>query len=202
MTGNLQYQTVTPQLKNVLAGLMAEPLFNVFCLVGGTSLSLRLGHRMSADIDLFTNEPYGSLDFDTFETYFKDKYPYYDRPDKSGIVGFGRSYFIGDSAENNIKVDLYYYDEITDPFDKIDNIRFASLYDVVAMKVDVVSRNGRKKDFWDLHELLETFTIAEMLEMHQKRFVYTHDRESIIKNFTDFNKADEEMDPVCLKGKI
>ncbi|GHV20994.1 hypothetical protein FACS1894174_03750 [Bacteroidia bacterium] len=41
-----------------------------------------------------------------------------------------------------------------------------------------------------------------MLEMHQERFEYTHDRESIIKNFTDFRKADEEIDPICLKGKI
>lgn len=198
----LHYKTVTPRLKQTLIQLMNSPVFEPFCLVGGTSLSLRLGHRMSVDIDLFSNAPYGSLDFDVFEKFFKDNYPYYSRPDSTDIVGFGRSYYMGESSEDNIKVDLYYHDEIKDPFDLIDGIRIASLKDVVAMKVDVISRGGRKKDFWDLHELLDTFSIQEMLEIHQQRFEYTHDRNQIIDNFTNFEIADENIDPICLKGKI
>jgi len=31
-----------------------EKLFDTFYLVGGTALSLQIGHRKSADIDLFT----------------------------------------------------------------------------------------------------------------------------------------------------
>ncbi len=128
----LHYETVTPQLQKALIDLMSNSLFNPFCLVGGTSLSLRLGHRMSVDIDLFTNAPYGSLDFNTFEDFFKENYPYYSRPDKSDIVGFGRSYYIGNSKDDNIKVDLYYHDEIIEPVDLIDGIRIASLNDIIA----------------------------------------------------------------------
>ena len=40
------------------------------------------------------------------------------------------------------------------------------------MKVDVISRGGRKKDFWDLHELLETNTIVNMLELHRQRYPF------------------------------
>ena len=69
------------------------------------------------------------------------------------------------------------------------------------MKVDVVSRIGRKKDFWDLHELLNTYTINEMLELHKKRYEYTHDRNQIIKNFTNFSLADKDISPICLMGK-
>ena len=198
----LHYETVTPQLQKVLVELMNSSLFNPFCLVGGTSLSLRLGHRISVDIDLFTNAPYGSLDFNTFENFFEENYSYYSRPDKTDIVGFGRSYYIGNSEKDNIKVDLYYHDEIIEPFDSIDGIRIANLNDVVAMKVDVISRGGRKKDFWDLHELLETFSISEMLEIHRLHFEYTHDREQIKNNFINFEIADEMIDPICLKGKI
>jgi len=198
----LHYETVTPQLQRLLIDLMLNSLFDPFCLVGGTSLSLRLGHRMSVDIDLFTNAPYGSLDFKTFEDFFEKNYPYYSRPDKTDIVGFGRSYYIGNSEDDNIKVDLYYHDEIIEPFDLIDGIRIANLNDVIAMKVDVISRGGRKKDFWDLHELLEMFSIPEMLEIHRQHFEYTHDRAHIINNFTNFEIADEEIDPICLKGKI
>lgn len=197
----LHYETVTPLLKKILNEIMKEPVFAPFCLVGGTSLSLRLGHRKSIDIDLFTNASYGSLDFSVYENFFQNNYKYYDCTDKTDIVGFGRSYYIGESEDNNIKVDLFYHDEIINPCDIIDGIRIASLADVTAMKVDVVSRGGRKKDFWDLHELLNTYTIPEMLELHKKRYEYTHDREQIIANFVDFSSADKDIDPICLKGK-
>lgn len=63
----LYYQTVTELLKTTLVQLMQATAFNGFRLVGGTALSLQLGHRISVDIDLFTDRPYGSLDFDALE---------------------------------------------------------------------------------------------------------------------------------------
>jgi hypothetical protein len=32
------------------------------------------------------------------------------------------------------------------------------------MKLDAISRGGRKKDFWDLSEILETHSFDELLE--------------------------------------
>lgn len=201
MAIKLYYETVTPLLREVLNDIMANPIFEPFYLVGGTSLSLRLGHRISVDIDLFTNATYGSLDFSVYEKFFRENYPYYYCTDKTDLVGFGRSYYVGKSEDNNIKVDLYYHDEIIDSCDTIDNIRIASLEDVVAMKVDVVSRGGRKKDFWDLHELLNSYSIPQMLDVHQLRHEYTHDRQQVISSFTDFSFADGDINPICLKGK-
>lgn len=197
----MHYETVTPLLRKVLNDIMTNPIFEPFYLVGGTSLSLRLGHRMSVDIDLFTNAVYGSLDFSVYEKFFQENYSYYYCTDTTDLVGFGRSYYVGESEDENIKVDLYYHDEIIDTCDIIDNIRITSLDDVVAMKVDVVSRGGRKKDFWDLHELLDTYSIPQMLELHQQRHEYTHDRDQIIANFTDFTSAVKDIDPICLKEK-
>jgi hypothetical protein len=36
----------------------------------------------------------------------------------------------------------------------------------MAMKIDIVARGGRKKDFWDLHELLNQYTVSQMLSLH------------------------------------
>jgi len=199
---NLHDETVTPRLIEILNDLMVNPLFNPFRLVGGTSLSLRLGHRRSVDIDLFTDAPYGSLDFDAFESFFRNKYPYYDCADLTNIVSFGRSYYLGNSETDCVKVDLYYHEEMIDPCEILEGIRMASLEDITAMKIDVVWRGGRKKDFWDLHELLNRYSIDDMLEFHKVRYEYTHDREQILTGFVDFTAADEEMDPICLKGKI
>jgi len=92
-------------------------------------------------------------------------------------------------------------EEFNVPCDVIDGIRIASLADVTAMKVDVISRIGRKKDFWDLHELLNTYTIVDMIELHNQRFGFTHDRKLLITNFSNFSSADEDFDPICLKNK-
>ena len=67
----LQWNTVAPILKNVLNDIIAEQIFNPFRLVGGTSLSLQLGHRMSIDIDLFTDADYGSIDFKAIRAFFE-----------------------------------------------------------------------------------------------------------------------------------
>lgn len=199
---SLYYNTITPQLKSVLNDLMQCDLFLPFRLVGGTSLSLRLGHRTSVDIDLFTNATYRSLDFKIYEDFLRRKYPYFYSPDKTNIIGFGKSYYIGNSEEDNIKLDLYYHNELSEEIEIMDGIRMATIDDVVAMKVDVVSRLGRKKDFWDLHELLHKFSLEDMLKIHEQRFEFTHNRKEIIHNFTDFSLADEDFGPICLKGKI
>jgi predicted nucleotidyltransferase component of viral defense system len=49
----LQTQTVIPELLELLRKLMNEKLFDNYFLVGGTALSLQIGHRNSIDIDMF-----------------------------------------------------------------------------------------------------------------------------------------------------
>ena len=62
----MYFNTIEEQLKSALYLLMKEPLFAPFRLVGGTSLSLQLGHRRSIDIDLFTDAPYDTISFDGY----------------------------------------------------------------------------------------------------------------------------------------
>ena len=57
----LYFDAVSELLWSSLQKLMNAEEFDSFSLVGGTSLSLRLGHRESVDIDLFTDAEYGSL---------------------------------------------------------------------------------------------------------------------------------------------
>lgn len=54
----LHYETVSPHLLNVLKKIQQLPEVSAFRLVGGTSLSLQMGHRTSVDIDLFTDKSF------------------------------------------------------------------------------------------------------------------------------------------------
>ena len=200
MPKKLHYNTVSPLLRDILSQLMAQPEFTPFCLVGGTSLSLQLGHRVSIDIDLFTDAPYGSLDFHAIQSKLRDMFPYC-QGDCGDIVGMGSSYVIGNSAYDSIKLDLFYTDPFIRPIKTIDNIRIASIEDIIAMKLDVIGRNGRKKDFWDLHELHDKYTIAEMLTLYAERYPYNHTQEELLLGLTNFSLADTDPDPNCLRSK-
>ncbi|MCD6010170.1 MAG: nucleotidyl transferase AbiEii/AbiGii toxin family protein [Flavipsychrobacter sp.] len=201
MAGSLHWNTVTPLLRSGLEQLMAEPLFDEFRLVGGTSLSLQMGHRMSIDIDLFTDAEYGSIDFHKIDSYLRNTFPYVSPAKLLEPVAMGTSYIFGVTAEESIKLDIYYTDSFIFPMLNIEGIRLASKEEIIAMKIEVVQRGGRKKDFWDLHALLDEYTIQQMIEMHEKRYPYSHDRALIEHNVIDFISADKDFDPVCLLGK-
>ena len=197
----LQYRTVKPILRSTLERLMRIDEFRPFRLVGGTSLSLRYGHRISDDIDLFTDAEYGSIDFHLLQEILRREFPYC-QGDCGKIVSFGTSYLVGNSKEDNVKLDLFYTDPFIRPMDQIESIRMASLDDIVAMKMDIISRGGRKKDFWDLHILRNKYTIEQMLSLYKERYPYGATDEECIAGLTNFSVADSDPDPTCLLGKI
>lgn len=201
MENKLYYNTVTTLLLKVLKTLMAAKEFNPFRLVGGTALSLYRGHRESVDIDLFTDAKYGSIDFEVIDTFLRSTYPYVDT-NSYNVIGMGKSYYVGQNKDECIKLDIFYSTEkFIDEIQLIDDIRFATIEEIIAMKIDVVSRGGRKKDFWDIHELKDNYSFEKMLALHEKRHSYTHDKELIKNNFSDFTIADQDFDPICLREK-
>lgn len=146
---------------------MSYDVFANFRLVDGTALSLHRGHRMSIDIDLFTDADYNTINFDSIEAFLREHYPYVDTYNYN-VIGFGKSYFIGNRQDDAIKLDLFYTDSFLDEVIVVDDIRLASVEEIIAMKLDVILRTGRKKDFWDIHELRKDYTIEDMFALHKK----------------------------------
>ena len=54
----LHLKTVEPHTFSILKQLMEMPELKDFSLVGGTALSLLYGHRLSVDLDLFSNKSF------------------------------------------------------------------------------------------------------------------------------------------------
>lgn len=196
----LHYETVNELLKTSLLKLMHLEEFKPFKLVGGTALSLQIGHRLSVDIDLFTDEPYGSIDFNQLESVLKTNFGYVDSLEIP-IIGMGKSFFIGESQNSLIKLDVYYTDNFINKPLLIDSIRMVSMEDIIAMKMDVIIQNGRKKDFWDIHALLPYFTVEEMISFYEKHNPYTHNSNLLRQKLIDFEIAENDFNPICLKNK-
>ncbi|MCB0748459.1 MAG: nucleotidyl transferase AbiEii/AbiGii toxin family protein, partial [Ignavibacteriae bacterium] len=133
------YETVSELLRSSLDQLMSAEEFNDFRLVGGTSLSLQIGHRESVDIDLFSDVEYGSIDFEALEAYLRESFEYVDTL-ANVIPAIGKSFLIGADSENALKLDIFYTDAFIQPAYIEDNIRMATVEEIIAMKIDVVQR--------------------------------------------------------------
>ena len=197
---NLYWNTVAPILKNVLQEIINEPIFKPFRLVGGTSLSLQLGHRMSIDIDLFTDAEYGSIDYKAIREFLEIKYPFCVSRSLDNVA-FGTNFVVGNSITDCVKIDLYYTDDFIEKPIIIEDIRMATANEIIAMKLDVVLRGGRKKDFWDLHFFIDTISLEEMISLFKKRYPYNDDFIKIKKQLVNFEIADTEFEPICLLEK-
>ena len=180
---------------------MQRPEMEQFRLVGGTALSLQLGHRISTDIDLFTDADYGSIDFDMIDLMLKNNFAYIQ---ESSVreVAFGRPNFVGKSEHEAVKLDIYYADKfLFDPI-QIKNIRLADPRDIVAMKLETIVQVSRKKDFWDLHELMEHFALSEMVSFYKNRYPFGYSEDEIFDSILNISSADDDLTPICTKSKF
>jgi hypothetical protein len=142
----LYTQTVGPATLELLMQIMAIPELNGFALVGGTNLSLRLGHRKSIDLDLFTNEPFNSI---KVQQAIHDHFPVSKKLDEMKQTLW---YEI-----NGVKTDLILHQyTYLHPIEEQNGIRLLSIDDIIPMKLGAVAGRGAKKDFWDIAELLNT----------------------------------------------
>ena len=69
----LQQDVVEEKTFGLLKSLMSEDFFSEFFLVGGTALALRLGHRKSIDIDMFTQ---GKIPVNDVRKHLSEKYDF------------------------------------------------------------------------------------------------------------------------------
>ena len=196
----LHRNTVSDTLWISLNKLMEIEELKKFRLVGGTSLSLQIGHRISTDIDLFTDAAYDSIDFNRIDEVISSTFTTLEMG-YGGNNSMGKSYFVGTSEGDLVKLDVFYTDSFAFPILIEQNIRFARLEEIAAMKLEVIGNNGRKKDFWDLHELMEYFSISQMVEFYQKRYSYSYSKKEIISQLTFFDHADEDFEPICCRNK-
>lgn len=156
----LQTQTVEPATLELLRKLQQEPLLATFNLVGGTALALRIGHRKSVDLDLFTREEF---DLEEVKSMLVEKYDF--------KVSFERQHtlkgFIGGVMIDCIR---FNYPHLQAP-DEIGGVRLESIPDIIAMKLSAIAQNGtRVKDFIDIATLSTKYSLDEMLQFYVDKF--------------------------------
>ena len=189
----LPNQAIEPATLLLLKELQALPSLQGFYLVGGTALALRYQHRLSIDLDLFSNEQH---DFNVMkgalEAHFGKDFFFEGTVKRIGIFAFIR----------NVKVDLVYYPHpLLEPIINFEDIMTYSDADIAAMKVAAMLGRGRRKDFFDLALLINLYGLEQIIEWYRRKFPSQMLLISIPEAITYFSDAEESDDPVSLKGQ-
>lgn len=156
----LQTQTVEASTLALIKTLMSDQSLNDFYLVGGTALSLKLGHRLSIDIDLFTSKDFDSA---SLSRHLQSQYRLSNALEiKNGLFGF----------INQVKVDFISHQYgLVKPVEITEGIRMLSLQDIGAMKLQAIVQNGtRLKDFIDVYYLLEKLPFGFLSKAYAQKY--------------------------------
>jgi hypothetical protein len=153
-------KTVTPATLDLIAKLVRDPLLQDFYLVGGTALSLKIGHRKSIDIDLFT---VSEFDGRKMARYLKKQY-------HAQLTVQGKNCVKGQI--NGVEFDFvsHRYPHVKPP-ETIEGIRMMSLEDIAAMKINAIVGSGKRiKDFVDIHYLLKKMDYRDMVKYYCAKY--------------------------------
>ena len=197
----LYYNTVSTPLLSILRRLMSAEVLNDFRLVGGTALALQRGHRMSVDIDLFTDLDYADMPVAAMREYLEKEFPIHKGTESMDMPANGYHIFLSEGQEPPIKVDFFYTEPFIFPAIEEDGLRIADQREIAAMKLGVIGNQiYRQKDYWDVHDLLEDYSLSEMIQWALQRDPYSFTKEDIIKGLQQVNQVEESpMGIVSLK---
>lgn len=156
----LHTETVSTSTLELLTRLMQDEHLQSFVLVGGTSLSLQLGHRVSIDLDLFSIIPFDETDL---SSYLASEYDL-------ELDFISRHTIKGEIQGVQIDCIAHQYPWIGQCVVE-DSIRLASIADISAMKLNAIAGNGtRIKDFIDIAYLSSVSSFKDMLHAYEQKY--------------------------------
>jgi predicted nucleotidyltransferase len=184
----LYFNTVSPSLLNIIRAVSGEPMFQDFRLVGGTALSLYLGHRMSVDADFFSATPFNQQEA---VLRLSNLLPGIQVL-KSSPHGFAAVF-------EGVKLDLYTWNTpfLLPPTEE-GQVRLAAIPDVAVLKLGAIVGRKEEKDFRDIHELLSRYPLATLLAFYRERVPH-HDLRLVIDHLAAAPAADRQAGIVLLR---
>jgi hypothetical protein len=208
---NLPVKGVSDELLKTIQSIFQEDLFKDFRLGGGTSLALKHNHRISVDIDLFTDKvfDYNQLNniVDLLKNKFKDDI--HIQTLNFGNTEFPKSpvaFIKAEIPSLNTKLDIMQGIPLLKDVEICKGIPMVHDDDIGSMKLLAAADRGTRKDFIDLILLTNEKPLEHYFDVLKVRattfkgiknlFDDTGNKPSnLVKNITplaDFNKAADE----------
>ena len=157
-------------------------------LAGGTALALHIGHRISVDLDFFTQEEFDEEVLS--KTLMKIPEFVFERGEWRTVLG----------KISETKFSLFYYEyPLVGKCEKFEGINIAALADIAAMKIHAIEDRGSKRDFVDVFFLAKRFSLEQMLDLYDLKYKCLENHlYSIVKALGYFEAAEDQEMPKML----
>ncbi len=145
---------------NILSRLKTITDMHRFILGGGTALALQLGHRISVDLDFFTQNTFST------ESLFQNL-----KAISSAIQLLQDDEGTLTVIADETKISLFHYPyPFIEPPAILEGVSVAGILDVSSMKVIAISQRGAKRDFIDLYFAAQDTPFRKIAENMAMRF--------------------------------
>ena len=188
---DLYWETISPEMRQIMAGFSTSEVGAHFYLAGGTALALQLGHRKSFDLDFFSPDQ----DIPTIrEALFSSLQPFEPVLAESS---WGNLVFL----MQGVRVGFYGYGyRMAAEFRMADDTRLASIQDIGLMKLDALLARASRKDFFDIYEICQQISLRALLDLAPQKYPSTRDFEAmVVRRLVYFERADMEEPLPMLK---
>lgn len=145
--------------KNVRALSTALRSFH-FVLAGGTGLALHLGHRLSDDLDFFSEEPFST----------ESLYQEISAADLDALVLQEERGTLTVSVAGTKMSFFHYPYPLAEKKIKWRGLSVAGVIDIAAMKLLAIAQRGAKRDFVDLYFIGQDIPFRKIAENVVQRF--------------------------------
>jgi len=175
---------ISPTTKQALLRLAKLSSMSKFYLAGGTAVALHVGHRLSFDLDFFSEGRFDSRSLakelrrlGEFEA---------ETEEEDTLLG----------VFEKTKVSFFFLDErLIVTTSTYGGVRVAAKKDLMAMKVMAISHRGSKRDFIDLYALITTarLSLVDVLGLVKKKYGTKINLTHIIRSLVYFEDADSDQ---------
>lgn len=169
-TSDVLHLDILPErARRVLDLLAGQAFWERFYLAGGTGLALQIGHRLSADFDLFSpSETLGAA----------------RRQELIGSLSALGRVRVDREEERTLRLTLeevplsffHYPYALLHPPEAVEGLRIASIEDIGLMKLAAIVSRGTRRDFVDLYAIVsEAIRLRRLLEGAAQKFPQVRD---------------------------
>ena len=181
---------ISSQTKRNLAVLAKLKFVRRYFLAGGTACALHLGHRLSFDLDWFSDKP---VEPRVIVANLKNL-------GKLEVLQNDEGTFNG--SFNGVKLSFFIYPyPLLFPLYDYAGIKLADIKDIACMKLDAIGRRGTKRDFIDLYFICKNYRLDYLLELYEQKFAkYNVPVWHAVKSLGYFADAEKDELPQMLKS--
>jgi hypothetical protein len=186
------WEAVVPRTRQLLQELGGLPDLAPFYLAGGTALALRLGHRISQDLDLFAS-------LEGLDEAFRQRV--------IAALALAHSVTVLQDSPLGLVLDVeglavgmftYGYPTV-DSLERVADVQVCGLLDIGLMKLDAIAGRGFRKDYYDVYFVARRVPLAELFARSAEKYPAARGfGMRVLSALVDFEIAEGQDEPILL----